>query len=158
MFTASPDGENLRIIDPYNYTSHFIWRDPYHILAWTRIPGQGNGFFLFEDSPEENILQVGKEVMTLNGHFTYFPGTRWILNDTYPSREERLQSVYLYNEESGEHIPLADLYSPPEYKGEWRCDTHPRSTLDVNFVIVDSPNLEGRQMYILDIRNIIKEK
>ncbi len=156
MFTASPDGEDLRVIDPYNYTSHFIWRDSSHILAWTRIPEQGDGFFLFEDSPVENIVQVGKGVMTLNGHCTYLHGTEWILNDTYPSREERLQSVYLYNEISGERIPLADFYSPTEYKGEWRCDTHPRSTLDGNFIIVDSPNLEGRQMYILDIRDIVK--
>jgi hypothetical protein len=158
MFTASNDGTDLRIIDPYNYTSHFIWRDPSHILAWTRIPEKGDGFFLFEDSPEENIVQVGKGVMTLNGHCTYLPGTDWILNDTYPSRKERLQSVYLYNEASGEYIPLADFYSPPEYKGEWRCDTHPRSSSDGNFVIIDSPNLEGRQMYILDIRDILNGK
>ena len=157
MFTAAPDGSDLRIIDPYNYTSHFIWRDPSHILAWTRIPDLGNGFFLFEDSQVENITHIGKEVMKLNGHCTYLPGTDWIINDTYPSKGERLQSVYLYNEKTGEHIPLADFYSPPDYNGEWRCDTHPRSTPDGNFVIVDSPNWEGRQMYMLDLRGILNK-
>lgn len=157
MFTASPGGTELRIIDPYNYTSHFIWRDPSHILAWTRIPDQGNGFFLFEDSQAENIVQAGKNVMTLNGHCTYLPGNEWILNDTYPSKE-RLQAVYLYHVKTGKRIPLADFYSPPEYKGEWRCDTHPRSTPDGRFVIVDSPNWDGRQMYLLDIREIIGDK
>jgi len=154
MFTASSDGTDLRVIDPYNYTSHFIWRDPSHILAWTRIPGKGDGFFLFEDSPVENIVQIGKGVMTVNGHCTYLPGTDWILNDTYPDRN-RLQSVYLYNEKTGERIALCDFYSPPAYNGEWRCDTHPRSTPDGKFVIIDSPNWDGRQMYILDIRAIV---
>ncbi|MDR1524287.1 MAG: hypothetical protein LBS79_03380, partial [Tannerella sp.] len=100
MFTASADGTDLRVIDPYNYTSHFIWRDPSHILAWTRIPGKGNGFFLFEDSPVEHIEQTGKDAMPLNGHCTYLPGNEWILNDTYPSAG-RLQSVYLYHVPSG---------------------------------------------------------
>ena len=158
MFTASADGADLRIIDPYNYTSHFIWRDPSHILAWTRIPEQGNGFFLFEDSQIENIVQIGKGIMTQNGHCTYLPGTDWILNDTYPSGPSRIQSIYLYHEKTGEHIPLAEFHSPREYSGEWRCDTHPRSTQDGKFVIVDSPNWDGRQMYLLDIRAIVENK
>ncbi|MGV8096561.1 MAG: hypothetical protein AB2L24_32290 [Mangrovibacterium sp.] len=157
MFTASADGTDLRVIDPYNYTSHFIWRDPSHILAWTRIPAKGSGFFLFEDSSVENIEQIGKDVMTLNGHCTYLPGNEWILNDTYPS-SERLQSVYLYHVPTGKRIPLADFYSPDEYKGEWRCDTHPRSTQDGQYVIVDSPNWDGRQMYLLDIREIVNKQ
>jgi hypothetical protein len=154
MLTAAADGSDIRVIDPYSYTSHFIWKDPSHILAWTNIPGKGDGFFLFEDSPAENIVQIGKEVMTRNGHCTYLKGNEWILNDTYPDNNTRLQSVYLYHTPTGKRIPLADFYSPPEYRGEWRCDTHPRSTADGNFVIVDSPNLDGRQMYLLDIRGI----
>ena len=158
MFTAASDGTDLRIIDPYNYTSHFIWRDPSHILAWTRIPGRGDGFFLFEDSQTENIVQVGKEVMTVNGHCTYLPGNEWILNDTYPSSTTQLQSIYLFHEPTNTRIPLADMYSPADYKGEWRCDTHPRSTADGNFIIIDAPNWDGRQMYILDIRDLLQNK
>ena len=160
MFTASADGTDLRIIDSYNYTSHFIWRDPSHILAWTRIPGKGDGFFLFEDSPVENIVQVGENVMTDNGHCTYLPDNDWILNDTYPwANPHRLQMVYLYHTPTNQRFPLADLHSPVEYKAEeWRCDTHPRSTPNGNFIIVDSPNLDGRQMYLLDIRGIVKSK
>jgi hypothetical protein len=157
MLTAAADGSDIRIIDPYNYTSHFIWRDPAHILAWTNIPEKGDGFYLFEDASVENIEQIGKDVMTRNGHCTYLPNTNneWILNDTYPDPKTHLQSVYLYHVPTGERIPLADFYSPPEYKGEWRCDTHPRSSQDGNFVIVDAPNWDGRQLYILDIREII---
>lgn len=157
MLTAAADGSDIRIIDPYNYTSHFIWRDPQHILAWTNIPGRGDGFFLFEDSNIENIEQIGKDVMTRNGHCTYMQGNEWILNDTYPDNN-RMQSVYFYHVPTGKRIPLGDFYSPEEYKGEWRCDTHPRSTIDGQFVIVDSPNWEGRQLYIMDVRKIVKNQ
>src|SRR5690606_10294877 len=154
MFTASVDGKDLRIIDPYNYTSHFIWKDAKHILAWTRIPEKGDGFFLFEDSQEGKIQIIGQDIMTVNGHCTYLPDSEWILNDTYPHKRTRLQSVFLYNEKQKWKIPLADMYSPIEYKGEWRCDTHPRATPDGKYVIVDSPNIDGRQMYMLDISKL----
>ena len=158
MLTANMDGSDIRIIDPYNYTSHFIWRDPQHILAWTNVPHKGgNGFFLFEDSATENIEQIGKGVMTENGHCTYLPGNEWILNDTYPHSETGLQSVYLFHVSTGKRVPLGDFYSPLKRTLEWRCDTHPRSTLDGNFVIVDSPNIEGRQMYMLDVRKIVNK-
>lgn len=158
MLTAAADGTDIRIIDPYNYTSHFIWRDPKHILAWTELPGKGEGFFLFEDSSVENIEQIGKGIMTRNGHCTYLPGNEWILNDTYPDKETNLQSVYLYHVPSGKRFTIGDFYSPKEYKGEWRCDTHPRSTIDGKYVILDSPNWEGRQLYLMDIRKIISNK
>ena len=35
MLTAAPDGTDLRMLDPTGNTSHFIWRDPRHILAWS---------------------------------------------------------------------------------------------------------------------------
>ena len=35
MFTSSPDGSDVRVINDYGVTSHFIWRDPNHILTGT---------------------------------------------------------------------------------------------------------------------------
>lgn len=158
MLTAAIDGSDIRIIDPYNYTSHFIWKDTEHILAWTELPNEGEGFFLFKDSNTPQITQIGKGVMTRNGHCTYLPdNSDWILNDTYPD-SLRLQSVYLYHEPTNKRIPVAELYSPEFYLGEWRCDTHPRSTPDGKSVILDSPNYNGRQLYMLDISKIIADK
>ena len=48
MFTAAPDGSDLRVVDDCGVTSHFIWRDPRHILAWSLYEKPG-GFFVFED-------------------------------------------------------------------------------------------------------------
>ena len=46
MFTASPDGTDIHIVDDYGHTSHFIWRDPKHILAWASHPSHGGAFYL----------------------------------------------------------------------------------------------------------------
>ncbi|MBM4081750.1 MAG: hypothetical protein FJ278_18745, partial [Planctomycetes bacterium] len=97
MFTAKPDGTDLCVLDPSGNTSHFIWRDPQHILAWTKPTGRPSGFWLFKDRTPE-VAWVGEGVMTLNGHCTYLPGNEWILNDAYPDKE-RKQELYLY------HVP-----------------------------------------------------
>ncbi len=67
--------------------------------------------------------------MTVNGHCTYLPGNQWILNDTYPD-SDRNQHLYLYHVESGRRVPLGSFHAPEAYRGEWRCDLHPRSSPD----------------------------
>src|SRR5262249_43094323 len=64
MLTANPDGKELRVVDDNGLTSHFIWRDPGHILAFSRQPSHGARFYLFEDRPQGAIEAVGPEVMT----------------------------------------------------------------------------------------------
>ena len=156
MFTADADGKNLRVIDPYNYTSHFIWdTESKNVVAWTRIPGKGDGFFVIEDSPTENIRQIGKGVMLVNGHNTFL-NSEWIVNDTYPDKN-RHQTVYLYNVKTGKRYDIAKLYEPREgFRGEFRCDTHPRHTPDGKKIIVDSAHDGGRQIYMFDISEIVK--
>ena len=150
MFTANPDGTGLYVLDPFGKTSHFIWRDPRHVLAWAWHPSHGEKFYLYEDRTA-NVRVVAPEVMTVNGHCSYLPSSRWILNDTYPDKQ-RNQNPYLYDTRDGRRVPLGHFHSPPEYAGEWRCDLHPRFSPDGRKVIIDSPHGgQGRQMYLIDL-------
>lgn len=155
MYSSDLQGRDIRIVDGSGYTSHFIWRDPQHLLMWTKHRGQ-NGFFLFKDDGSDTAVIEGKGIMPRNGHNTYLPGNEWILNDTYPNRE-RLQQVYLYHIASKKRIPLGDFYLAPEYKGEWRCDTHPRCSPDGTKVVIDCPvGDQGRQLVMMDISALVK--
>ena len=155
MFTCGLDGKDLYVLDPHGRTSHFIWRDPAHILAWSWHPKLGNGFILYTDRTDQVEL-VGKGVMTQNGHCTYLPGNEWILNDTYPNGPQREQNPYLYHVASGQRVPLGRFPSPRPYSGEWRCDTHPRFSPDGKTVAIDSAHGgNGRQLYLIDISQIV---
>ena len=157
MFTADKDGSDIRLIDASGNTSHFIWRDPGHILAWTRPRQCPDGFYLFEDREGGTVELIGKNEMTVNGHCTYLPGNRWILNDTYPQGRERFQRPYLYHVASGRKVPLGDFPLPAAYQGEWRCDTHPRFSPDGQRVVIDSAHTgQGRQLFLLDIGEIVR--
>jgi hypothetical protein len=154
MLTAAPDGTDIHVLDDYGHTSHFIWRDPAHILAWAYHPSYEWAFYLYADGSAQ-VEPVGPEVMVENGHCTYLRGNEWILNDTYPDLE-RYQHLYLYHLATGSKIPLGHFYAPPSYAGEWRCDLHPRSSPDGQSVLIDSAHAgNGRQIYSIDIREIV---
>ncbi len=154
MLTASPDGKDIAVVDDNGMTSHFIWRDPAHILAYSDQKPHGRGFYLFKDRTRDFEL-IGGDVMRRDGHCSYLPGNQWILNDGYPDRN-RNQTPYLYHVKTGRKAELGHFYQPPKYKGEWRVDTHPRFSPDGRSIVIDSPHAgNGRQMYLIDISAIV---
>ncbi len=158
MITARPDGGDLRIVVPNGYASHFIWRDPAHILVqsknWLGHTSWGN--FLFEDKQGVVPEVVGWGVLDGGGHVSYLPLNEWILNDTYPRGEERMQTPHLYHVKTGRRVDLGHFPLPKAYSGEWRVDTHPRLSRDGRLVCIDAPHgNEGRQLHLLDIRGIV---
>ena len=157
MFTIGLDGTGLRELNPgAGMVSHFIWRDADHILAWTRHPTEGDCFCIMEDAVDGGIAPIGREAMPRDGHCTYLPGGRWIVNDTYPQGPDRLQRVYLYEVATGRRVDLGAFPSPADYTGEWRCDTHPRHSPDGRWLCIDSPHTgSGRQMHLLDIGSVV---
>ncbi len=155
-FTINRDGSDPYILDPYGRTSHFIWRDPRHVMAWAWHPSHGkDAFYLYRDKTDV-VEPVGLGVMTQNGHNTYLPHTQneWVLNDTYPDKN-RLQHPYLYHIPTSRKVPLGHFPSPAEYTGEWRCDTHPRASRDGQKICIDSPHNWGRQLHLIDIASLI---
>lgn len=160
MFTCAPDGSQLRCIGNSGMVSHFIWRDPRHILAWARHPSHGDRFYVIEDAENGSYEVVGNDVMTIDGHCTYLPNQDWILNDTYPQRDpvdqRRYATVFLYHIPTNRRVDIGRYYHPDEYQGEWRVDSHPRHTPDGHHVCIDTPHTgQGRQMHLIDIRRIV---
>ena len=153
MMTAAADGSDIYGVGQYGYTSHFIWRDPEHILAWARHPSHEDAFYVFRDGTQE-VEVIGKGVMKVDGHCTYLADTNWILIDTYPvpRGDGKVQELYLYNVESGQRHELGEFGAAPEYAGEWRCDLHPRSSPDGSLITIDSAHGgTGRQIHLMDI-------
>ena len=120
------------------------------------LPSIYNAVKIEADVKGTKIRLIGEGVMTVNGHCTYLPGNQWILNDTYPQGRERLQSPYLCHVASGRKVTIGQFPLPSDYRGEWRCDTHPRFSPDGKSVVIDSPHMgEGRQLFLIDISAIV---
>ena len=156
MITIAPDGSDPYVLEPGGGMSHFIWRDATHVLGWTRPRGKTTGYWLLTDRTQE-VRQIGKGAMPSNGHVTCLPGNKWILNDTYPQGRERKQHLYAYNIADNRVVTLGRFHLPTKYRGEWRCDLHPRSSRDGKAVTIDSPHTgKGRQIHLIDISKIVR--
>ncbi|MDP7253832.1 MAG: hypothetical protein QGF00_29800, partial [Planctomycetota bacterium] len=155
LFTANPDGSGIRLIADHELVSHFDWRDESHILAWARQNDIGDYFFLFTDGTGDKEI-IGKDVMIVDGHCSYSPNSDWILNDTYPDREESKRTLFLYHPASNRRVDLGRFYSPPEITGEIRCDLHPRWNRNGTRVCFDSVHEGTRQIYEIDVSDVVK--
>ncbi len=147
MFTAATDGSDLRLVTDKPYISHFTWRDDNHIAMWRE-----DGYQLYKDDGagrEEKILDA------TNGHLSFIGNSDWMIADTYVDKNN-FQNLYLCNLKTQSVIPLGHFKTYGFLTGELRCDLHPRLTRDHKKIIIDSThNNDGRQMYIIDISDII---
>lgn len=154
MFSVSPDGSDLRVVSDAGMVSHFIWRDPEHILAWANDPSHGNGFYMLNQDGTPPTL-VDQKVMGQDGHVNYLrqtPDCEWIVNDTYPQGPNREQELYLVHLPTLRKVSISRFHSPERYAGHWRVDLHPRVSPDGRKVVIDSTHdNEGRQLYLIDI-------
>lgn len=155
MFTACPDGSGLFCLAHDDYVSHFAWRDESHILAWALQREEGVFFYLFTDQSRDKEI-VGGGVLTFDGHCSYSPDRQWILTDGYPNAESK-RPLLLFRPEDGLCVSLGRFYSPPELLGEMRCDLHPRWNRDGTQICFDSAHEGERQLYVMDVRDIVQQ-
>jgi len=153
--TAAPDGSNLHVVNDSGRFSHFIWRDPGHLLAWSWHGSHGERMYLYEDLSDRAEV-VAADFFTSDSHISYLPGGDWLLGDCYPgARQKSERALFLYHLPSRTGHDLGAVASPEEYCGEVRCDLHPRHSRDGRQACIDSVHEgNGRQMYLVDIGEI----
>ena len=156
MFTAGADGRGLHLLIPSGKVSHFIWRDPSHILAYAGYGPEAKQWRFQVSEDLTGQVEVVEGMPQGDGHCTYLPGKQWILCDSYPDRERR-QHLYLFHVPERRLVSLGRFLSPPQYTGEWRCDMHPKPSPDGRSAIIDSPHGgNGRQMHLVDLSGFAK--
>lgn len=154
LYAVRPEGTDLiRILDTGSI-SHYDWRDDDQLLVWARHL-DGSTAFLSCDLVSGAIEVFGHEILNEDGHCSFSPDRRWVLNDTYPDRYDR-RTLMLVSEDGRRRIDIGRFHSPKaQWWGEIRCDLHPRWNRDGTQVCIDSVHSGERQMYILDVADIV---
>jgi len=148
VYSMGVDGSDVRLLSA-RATSHWTWRDEEHIVIWAL-----GSYQLYRDDGSGRPVKVLWNAP--NGHQSYVPGTdnEWLVTDTYPRGEQKLQHIHLIHLPTQRFLPLGRFKST--YTGEWRCDTHPRVSRDGQWIVFDSPHGgNGRQQYRINIGGII---
>ncbi len=156
LYTARPDGGDLRLIADTGMVSHFDWRDDKTILAWARDK-KGKCRFFWIDALTGDMEVMGEGVLVRDGHCSYSPDRKWVLNDTYPLGKQRLMTLMLYRPADGKRIDIGKFHLPKRLHGPYRIDLHPRWNRDGTQVCIDSGHEPPtRQVYVIDVGHITK--
>jgi hypothetical protein len=156
VLTLAPDGSDLHVLIEPGFASHWDWYDDRHLLAWAEW-GNTQRFFLFEDGSQADPRIIGDRLLYNAGHCSFSPDRRWLLTDTYPDFFDGRQYLILYHLASGRRLDIGRFRVSPDARGPYRCDLHPRWNRDGTQVCIDSTHEGQRQMYVVDVREIIRE-
>ena len=154
LFTAKPDGTDLKLHLDDGMTSHFDWKDDNTILAWARTKSRGDHFYEIDVNGDRPEIVYG-DVTDRDGHCSYSPDREWVLNDTYPDKD-KFRQLMLLKVSNGRRFDLNKFHSPPRLSGPFRCDLHPRWDRTGTKVCIDSAHEPTRQLYVLDVSEIVK--
>ncbi|MEX0596559.1 MAG: hypothetical protein WD512_08660, partial [Candidatus Paceibacterota bacterium] len=140
--------KEIKILETERIVSHYCWRNEKEILATTRTK-EGVWFYTLY-----NINQSSRHDLNIplnvDGHPMFNPANRdLIITDTYP--DKRNDQHLCIADLSGEAQEVGAFYSPFKYKGQVRCDLHPRWDRQGKFVVVDTTKNKIRKMAILNI-------
>lgn len=154
LYTCRPDGGELNCLLDTGFISHYDWRDDDTILVWANRPGDTARFLLLSlGQPGPRVF--GATLLDEDGHCTFSPDGRWVLNDTYPDSHQ-MRTLMLVRAADARRIDIARLHSPKSrWWGEIRCDLHPRWSRDGRQVCVDSVHDGSRQMYLVDVAGVV---
>lgn len=147
--------------DPYlllnNSGSHLHWRDRDNVLIWSDPKECGaRDFYILKDKTKEYTPFGSAETVGRNGHVSYSPNRRYVLNDTYPDRHGYI-TLSVFDTVTEEKIPLIKLASKSLNRfpcEDVRCDLHPRWSKDGSMISFDSIHEGHRHIYVIRTEDI----
>lgn len=152
LLTFDPDGVDRCCLADHGFVSHYDWRDDHSVLAYANN-GCRDGYFLFDERGGEP-QPMGAQIFTSDGHCSFSPDRRWVLTDTYPDATHH-RVLMLYHWSSGECIEIGRFHAMPVNDWTIRCDLHPRWSPDGRRICLDSIHEGPRQIYVLDVSDIV---
>jgi hypothetical protein len=130
--------------------SHIAWQDDSHVLAYSRSTDEKDAYILFRDMSDE-FRMIGTNDFNSDGHPS-FPGdsSEWFVTDTYPDRFQKSYLI-LYNIIKEKRFDLGFFRQPYLYRGEVRCDLHPRWNNNGTMICFDSAHSGKRSLCTINI-------
>ena len=117
--------------------SHCFWRDNDNIITFASTVEKGDAYYTIDSNTKiVNILEFIGSNTAGDGHPNVFNKTNLII-DTYPDRS-RMKNLFIVDLESNKTKKIASLFESFKFKGQSRCDLHPRWSPKGNYIFFDS--------------------
>lgn len=150
MATGKP-----RFLGAKDHFSHHWWVDEDRLLAYSTHGDTGRQYHLY-DIPAGTRQTLSPAHLTEDGHPSVSPAnSRLMVTDTYPDRSLE-QHLLLFDMVGKQLLRLGRFFSPPKFRGEKRCDLHPRWSRLGNRIAFDSAHRGERRLCVLEIDALLQ--
>jgi len=151
MFSSNRDGSDLHLFDTSGVVTHLAWKDDDTILAYAYKKDVGDHYYLLKDKSDQFEI-LGKQHFSSDGHPQFSPDRKYLITDTYPDRHHR-QRLLLFDLTRNQKRELLSAHISMRYRGDVRCDFHPRWDRTGKSISFDSAHTGKRALCILSLSN-----
>jgi len=155
-FTVNRDGTNLQRCFPDGWGgSHFDWLSEDDLMITGVYKAKSNAHILFTVG-QDNYRRLGNGLLDYDGHGTFSPDGKWMVTDTYPSKDKLYeQKLYLMDMKTEAVLPLGRYIHHKEFRDNGKdaqCDLHPRWSPRGDMIGFNSVTTGSRQVYIFKLK------
>jgi hypothetical protein len=155
LFTCDLDGGGLKYMKHDIRPSHYCWRDDQTLLVTGQDSG-GRVCYVLYDIVSGSVSEVAPGALDEDGHPSFISGDL-IISDTYPDMFGH-QTLFTCDLRSGEKNVFFTHHHPLVFRGEGRCDFHPRLSPGKDKVCVDTVRNGKRCMVVMPLPVTQQEK
>ncbi len=149
LITCNVNGKEKWILVNTGIVSHYNWLSDNTIICFS-TGGDGRArYYIYEDKTE-NRVPLGQNSPNEDGHPSFSPSKNCLLMDSYPDKYGE-QNLMIYYIDGDKLEVLGKFHAPRSFKGEVRCDLHPRWSRKGNMIAFDSADTGRRTLNILSL-------
>jgi hypothetical protein len=150
LITCNRDGSDLYALINEGHVSHYAWKNSEELFAYATHHDTGTHYYLYKDKSNDRKI-IANNILCEDGHpsFLNLGNGEYILLDSYPNFIG-CQKLMLYNFKKNSYSIIGRYFSPRKFKGEIRCDLHPRGSNSGRYIAFDAVNSGERCLHVLD--------
>ena len=143
-------------LGPHGHVSHHCWLDDDRVIVYATEPASGPAYYIYDARGRREPRRIGGGGLCEDGHPSMSPAQRGVMiTDTYPD-DLAEQHVLGVDIPSGRMERVASLYSPTRFRGERRCDLHPRWSRSGRHIAIDSAHLGERRLCTIELETLVE--
>ena len=126
------------------------------LLVYGYHQEDGFQYYLYKDLTNDKKI-IGKDDFYSDGHPSFIKNSQFILTDTYPDKYGE-QHLLLFNMQSKSLQKINQFFSPLRFRGEIRCDLHPRISPSGRLTCLDTVHNNNREMLVISLANFLNNR
>jgi len=151
LILGSLSQPHLKLLSDHQMVSHNFWYGNDKIISFMRREDCGDKYYV-TDILSGNIRPITEGIIDNfgDGHPNIFKDK--MVFDTYPNKS-RMKELYLFDMSTSILTRLGEFFESLKYRGETRCDLHPRFSFDGDSIFFDSVHTGKRRLYSINLKN-----